>query len=109
MKRTTDSKRKKAPSHPPIDGAVRARAEAFLARAIPEELKPHYMSGSLAEVAIRLAASGATPDAELLEIVEMSAGEYESQIAEARSDELKAYFAECSALLSQILYSTRAA
>lgn len=87
-------------SYPP---EVQARAAAFSARAIPGELQPNYVAGSLADLVIGAGARGQALDAELKEAAEIVALEYESSIAEAKTAELRDYWTEAQRLVSEVL------
>lgn len=79
------------------------RAAAFLARPIPVELQPHYVADSIAERIITACAQGEALDPDLRELAEIAAPEYDELAAQARTDELRAYYAESHALLAAIL------
>jgi len=82
---------------------LKKRAADFLLRPIPDELKPHYMSGSLSDIIVAHCAQDQAIDSELAEIAEISVIEYNTAIEEAQTLELKAYYAECQDLLREIL------
>jgi len=83
--------------------ALRERAAGFLTGPIPAELKPHHVPGSLAERIMAVCARGEALDPELREIAGLAVVEYDDAIAGARTEELKAYYAESRALLADIL------
>lgn len=86
---------------------LQKRAADFLGRAIPAELQPHYLSGSLADIIVTHCAQDQPLDPELREIAEISADEYDHAIAKAQTTELKDYYAECQQLLREIIRVTR--
>ena len=85
--------------------ALQARAKQFLARPIPEELKPTYAPGSLADIVVTQCAKGEAIDGELLELAEMAAMTYEDAIADAKTTELKDYYTECQSILQELVAS----
>ena len=82
---------------------LQRRAAAFVDRAIPSELQPHYVPGSVAEIVITSCARGDTVDPELLQLAELAAQEYEDAIRQAHTRELKDYYGECQAILRAIV------
>ena len=89
-------------SEGPHDDDLRRRAEALVGRAIPPELRPHYVPGSIADIVIASCARGESIDAELLELAGISAQEYDGAIRQARTQELKNYYRECQIILSGV-------
>jgi hypothetical protein len=82
---------------------LRLRAAAFSERAIPPELRPNYVAGSLADIVIASYARTEPIDSDLLEIAEMAAHEYDGAIERAKTRELKDYYTECQAILRAII------
>ena len=90
-------------SERPHNDDLRLRAEAFVGRAIPLELRPHYVPGSIADIVIASCARGESIDAELLELAGISAQEYDGAIRQAHTQELKDYYRECQTILRAIV------
>jgi len=90
-----------------FDASLQQRAAAFLARPIPEELHPDYLSDSLADRLIAACARNEAIDPEALELAELASGEYEELIAAAQSEELKTYYATSRDLLVEIVEAGR--
>lgn len=88
-----------------VTATLRARAKQFIARPIPEELKPHYAPGSLADMVVAQIAEGELIDGELAEVAEMAAVAYDDAIAGAATAELKDYYRECQAILQEVTAS----
>ena len=91
----------------PFQPNLQKRAADFLGRAVPAELQPHYVSGSLADIIVTHCAQAQPLDPELCEIAEISANEYDHAIAKAQTTELKAYYTECQQLLREIIKVSR--
>jgi hypothetical protein len=87
----------------PNQSELQKRAANFLTRPIPDELKLHYVSGSLADIIVNQCAKAEPLDPELCEMAEMTIDEYDGAIASAKTPELKAYYSECQQLLREIL------
>jgi hypothetical protein len=87
----------------PFQPELQKRAADFLLRPIPAELKPHYVSGSLADIIINQCTKAEPLDPDLCELAEMTIGEYDDAIAKAKTPELKAYYSECQQLLREIV------
>ena len=90
----------------PYTSDLQTRAADFLRRPIPDELKPHYVSGSIAEIVITHCARAEALDPDLCELAEMSAESYDDAIADARTPDLKTYYTDCQQLLREIIESS---
>jgi hypothetical protein len=90
-----------------FDPALQQRAAAFLARPIPDELRPNYVCGSLAERMIAACARNEAIDPELLELAELAIGEYDDIVVSAKTGELRSYFAGSRDLLAEIVAAVR--
>ena len=86
----------------PIQPELQKRAADFLRRPIPAELKPHYVSGSLADIIVNQCAKAEPLDPELCEMAAMTVDEYDDAIAKVKTPELKAYYSECQQLVREI-------
>ena len=86
-----------------MSSTLQSRAAKFLARPIPEELKPSYTPNSLADIVISQCATGEEIDPELLDIAGMAAAEYDEAIERAETDDLKEYYRECQSILAELI------
>jgi hypothetical protein len=81
---------------------LQERAKALLARPIPSELAPDYVPNSMADIFIAAYAKNGALDDEALEMIGLCAMEAASAAESYKTDEARAYFIECAAVLTAI-------
>ena len=83
---------------------LQQRADAFLKRSIPAELKPHYVPDSMTDQLLAYyVVHGSLDDPESLELLEICAMEAEAAADRQKTQESKAFFRDCADILQSIL------